>query len=51
MKDNFADIGFAKLDLSRGERTGFSEAIYCAGKTKEQLWVFYKNSKQKALPF
>lgn len=37
MKDNFADIGFAKLDLSRGERTGFSEAIYCAGKTREQL--------------
>ena len=37
MADNFADIGFAKLDLSRGERTGFSEAIYCAGKTKEQL--------------
>ena len=37
MADNFADIGFAKLDLSRGERTGFSEAIYCAGKTREQL--------------
>ncbi len=37
MAESFADIGFAKLDLSRGERTGFSEAIYCAGKTKEQL--------------
>lgn len=37
MADNFADIGFAKLDMSRKSRTGFAETIYCAGKTKEQL--------------
>ncbi len=37
MQDKSADIGFARLDLSRGSRTGFPETIYCAGKTKEQL--------------
>lgn len=38
MKDEkFDDIGFAKLDVSRENRTGTSEAIFCPGKTKEQL--------------
>ena len=37
MADCFTDIGFAKLDISRQERTGMPETIYCAGKTKEQL--------------
>lgn len=37
MAEKFADIGFAKLDMSRKERTGMGETIYCAGKTKEQL--------------
>lgn len=35
--DKFDDIGFAKLDVSRENRTGISEAIFCPGKTKEQL--------------
>ena len=37
MSDVYSDIGFAKLDISRTERTGQPETIYCAGKTKEQL--------------
>lgn len=37
MQDVYSDIGFAKLDLSRPERTGMPETIYCAGKTDEQL--------------
>ena len=37
MTDKYADLGFARLDLSRSERTGFPETIYCAGKTQEQL--------------
>lgn len=37
MHDSYEDLGFAKLDLSRGMRTGMPETIYCAGKTKEQL--------------
>ena len=37
MQDVYSDIGFAKLDLSRPERTGMPETVYCAGKTDEQL--------------
>lgn len=33
----FCDLGFAKLDLDRVRRRGFSEVIYCPGKTKEHL--------------
>jgi NCAIR mutase (PurE)-related protein len=31
------DIGFAKLDLQRKERTGFAEVVFCMGKTNEQV--------------
>lgn len=37
MTDNYTDIQFAKLDMSRQERTGLPETIFCAGKTNEQL--------------
>lgn len=33
----FCDLGFAKLDIDRQKRRGFSEVIYCEGKTKEHL--------------
>lgn len=38
MQDNpgYADIGFARLDLDRAERTGDPEVVYGAGKTAEQ---------------
>ena len=49
MQDVYSDIGFAKLDLSRPERTGMPETIYCAGKTDEQLLrilqTFYKKGE------
>lgn len=32
MKDSFCDLGFAKLDTGRKERTGFSEVVFCQGK-------------------
>lgn len=35
--DDFRDIGFAKLDMNRTERTGQSETIFAPGKTPEQL--------------
>jgi len=35
MADPLAD--FADLDLDRGARRGYPEAVYCAGKTPEQL--------------
>ena len=38
MTDNaFEDLGFAKLDTTRADRTGLPETVYCAGKTNEQL--------------
>jgi hypothetical protein len=33
----FCDLGFAKVDLDRKRRRGFAEAIYCPGKTKENI--------------
>lgn len=37
MKDSYIDMGFAKPDFSREERTGMPETIFCQGKTPEQL--------------
>lgn len=37
MKDSFCDLGFAKLDTGRKERTGFGEVIFCQGKSDEFL--------------
>ncbi len=31
-----ADLGFARLDLDRAERTGTPEVVYAAGKTPAQ---------------
>ncbi len=42
MADTFEDLGFAKLDMSRPERTGMPETVYCAGKNKEQLAEIFK---------
>lgn len=36
-KTGFCDLGFAKVDIDRQKRRGFSEVIYCPGKTKGQL--------------
>lgn len=33
----FCDLGFAKIDIDRHRRRGFSEVIYCPGKTKPHL--------------
>ncbi|MFV0415331.1 MAG: nickel pincer cofactor biosynthesis protein LarB [Chthoniobacterales bacterium] len=37
MFDEFEDIGFARVDLTRGERCGRSEVIFGQGKTPEQI--------------
>ena len=37
MTDEEKNLGFARLDLSRGRRTGTAETIYCPGKTPDQL--------------
>ena len=49
MSDIFADIGFAKLDLSRKERTGLPETVFCAGKTKEQLLTILQKFKEEQI--
>ncbi|MBI5145485.1 MAG: 1-(5-phosphoribosyl)-5-amino-4-imidazole-carboxylate carboxylase, partial [Candidatus Omnitrophica bacterium] len=37
LERGFCELGFAKLDIDRKKRRGFSEVIYCPGKSKEQL--------------
>jgi len=35
--NGFDELGFAKIDTQRSERRGFPEAIFCEGKTPEQV--------------
>lgn len=39
----YEDLGYAKLDHHRKERSGFGEVVYCAGKTDEQLKGIYRH--------
>jgi NCAIR mutase (PurE)-related protein len=34
---DYADVGYAKVDLHRRERQGMAEVVYCPGKTHEQI--------------
>ncbi|MGN1080203.1 MAG: nickel pincer cofactor biosynthesis protein LarB [Alphaproteobacteria bacterium] len=45
--DHFTDLGFAKLDISRADRTGMNETIFCPGKTKEQLSAILQTFSQQ----
>lgn len=38
----FEELGYAKLDVDRKERTGFAEVVYCEGKKEDQLLAIYK---------
>lgn len=38
----YEEMGFAKLDSGRKERTGFSEVVYCSGKPDEYLLHIYE---------
>lgn len=40
--EKYTDLSFAKLDLERIKRRGFSEAIFCECKTNEQLVEIFK---------
>ncbi len=37
LSEPYDDLGFAKVDSHRADRTGFPEAIYCPGKSPEQI--------------
>ncbi|MCR5830242.1 MAG: nickel pincer cofactor biosynthesis protein LarB [Lachnospiraceae bacterium] len=39
---SYADLGFAKLDTGRSERSGFPEVVYCEGKLDEHLVSIFK---------
>ncbi|MCR5700667.1 MAG: nickel pincer cofactor biosynthesis protein LarB [Lachnospiraceae bacterium] len=38
----YTDMGYARLDTDRKQRTGFAEVVFCNGKTCEQLEAIYK---------
>lgn len=40
--NEYKDLGFAKLDMSRKARTGYGETVYCPGKTPEQLCAIFR---------
>jgi NCAIR mutase (PurE)-related protein len=44
------DLGFAVIDGGRGERTGYPEVVYCAGKTVEQAEAIISRMREAALP-
>ncbi|MFZ2938159.1 MAG: nickel pincer cofactor biosynthesis protein LarB [Candidatus Omnitrophota bacterium] len=53
LKAGFCDLGFAKIDVDRLNRKGFSEVVYCPGKTNLQLKIIclelLKNSQNLLL--
>lgn len=49
MENKFDDIGFAKLDTTRQNRTGMAETIYCPGKTNEQLLKILRSFHEKGI--
>jgi NCAIR mutase (PurE)-related protein len=44
------DLDFAVIDGQRGERTGYPEVVYCAGKTVEQAEAIIVRMREAALP-
>ncbi len=45
--EKYIDIGFAKLDIERQKRRGYSEAVFCECKTNEQLTGIFTAFKEK----
>lgn len=46
MNDKYIDLNFAKLDIERTKRRGFSEAVFCESKTNNQLLEIFKAFKE-----
>ena len=42
MDSGFEDLGFARLDTGRKERTGFPETVFCQGKEDSFLREIFK---------
>ena len=45
-----SDLGFAKIDMRRAERTGFPEVVFCAGKTDAQAEEIIMAMAHKKIP-
>lgn len=43
MPNSYGDIGDAKLDIGRKERTGFGEVVFCQSKTNEQILDIFRS--------
>lgn len=48
--NSFEDLGFAKLDHSRPNRTGIEETVFCLGKSCEQLQKIFEAFIKKGRP-
>jgi NCAIR mutase (PurE)-related protein len=48
--ENNGDLDFAVIDAERGERTGYPEVVYCAGKTAEQAEAVIVKMREAGLP-
>ncbi len=46
----FEDMGFAKIDTGRTERCGAPEAVFCKGKTPEQVALIVKKMNEGSTP-
>ncbi|MDR0527325.1 MAG: nickel pincer cofactor biosynthesis protein LarB [Spirochaetaceae bacterium] len=44
------DLGFARIDIRREERTGFPEVVYCAGKSVEQAEKIISAMRETGVP-
>lgn len=47
MNSGFEDLGFARLDTDRKERTGFPETVFCQGKEDSFLREIFKRLYEK----
>jgi NCAIR mutase (PurE)-related protein len=45
-----ADLGVARIDRQRAERTGYPEVVYCAGKTIAQAEMIISGMRERGLP-
>ena len=43
----YEDMGYAKLDTGRRERTGFAEVVFCSGKADSHLLSIYERLYEK----
>lgn len=43
----YEEMGYAKLDISRKERTGFAEVVFCSGKADQHLLAIFERLYEK----